>query len=600
MIPQQHTGNRRQLISTGLAAVPPLLLLLLAYHRRWLSDDAFIDLRVVENLLAGHGPVFNLGERVEAYTNPLWVALLALWGRLGLPLEAGAVALGLTAAIGGLIAAEAGAGRLARLDPPGRERRMLLPLGALVLVALPPVWDFSTSGLETGLAFGWMGAAFWLLARCCTGPAQQAHGICPSWPVAVVLGLGPLIRPDLAIFSAAFLAVLVVARLTADAPARVRGTTSLLVAAALLPLAYQVFRMGYFAALVPNTALAKEAGLADWPRGWAYAWDFVATYALWLPLPLLIGWQFARLARQHARRGRAAIALWLAPVAAGIIHALYVIRLGGDFMHARMLLPSLFGLLLPVMVVAVPVPVAPRRWWQPGAGAVLVLWSLACALALRVPYAGEGNPLSIADERGVYARLSGHPNPIAVSDFAAMPWAQDGIGLAQLASGASASTAGTAIGPRRSLILVNGPWAGAMPLAPGVDRRIALVAVRSNIGLTGYLSGSRVHLVDRLGLADPIAGRLRLTTRGRPGHEKILPDTWVIARFAAPQAVASEPDVEAARQALACGDLASLLGAIEQPLTLGRFARNIGLAWTQRDLRAPADPHAARARFCGE
>ena len=59
------------------------------FQRRWISEDAFIDLRVVRNLLAGHGPVYNIGERVEAFTNPLWVALLTGYGALGLPLEAG-------------------------------------------------------------------------------------------------------------------------------------------------------------------------------------------------------------------------------------------------------------------------------------------------------------------------------------------------------------------------------------------------------------------------------------------------------------------------------------------------------------------------------
>jgi arabinofuranosyltransferase len=44
-----------------------------------MADDAFIDVRVVNNVLAGHGPVYNVGERVEAYTNPLWVLLLVVF-----------------------------------------------------------------------------------------------------------------------------------------------------------------------------------------------------------------------------------------------------------------------------------------------------------------------------------------------------------------------------------------------------------------------------------------------------------------------------------------------------------------------------------------
>ena len=36
-----------------------------AWQRRWIADDGLIVLRTVRNLLAGNGPVFNVGERVE-------------------------------------------------------------------------------------------------------------------------------------------------------------------------------------------------------------------------------------------------------------------------------------------------------------------------------------------------------------------------------------------------------------------------------------------------------------------------------------------------------------------------------------------------------
>ena len=36
-----------------------------AWQRRWMADDGLIVLRTVRNLLAGNGPVFNVGERVD-------------------------------------------------------------------------------------------------------------------------------------------------------------------------------------------------------------------------------------------------------------------------------------------------------------------------------------------------------------------------------------------------------------------------------------------------------------------------------------------------------------------------------------------------------
>ena len=47
-------------------------------------DDDFILYRYARNLVEGQGPVFQPGERVEGFTSPLTVLLLA-WGlRLGL------------------------------------------------------------------------------------------------------------------------------------------------------------------------------------------------------------------------------------------------------------------------------------------------------------------------------------------------------------------------------------------------------------------------------------------------------------------------------------------------------------------------------------
>jgi arabinofuranosyltransferase len=43
------------------------------------QDDAYISFRYAANLLDGHGLVYNIGERVEGYTNFLWVILLALF-----------------------------------------------------------------------------------------------------------------------------------------------------------------------------------------------------------------------------------------------------------------------------------------------------------------------------------------------------------------------------------------------------------------------------------------------------------------------------------------------------------------------------------------
>jgi len=50
----------------------------------WMVDDAFISFRYAENLASGKGLVYNEGERVEGYTNFLWVILLSTCKKFGI------------------------------------------------------------------------------------------------------------------------------------------------------------------------------------------------------------------------------------------------------------------------------------------------------------------------------------------------------------------------------------------------------------------------------------------------------------------------------------------------------------------------------------
>ncbi len=72
-----------------LLAAPVLLAHIFVFN--FVTDDAFISFVYARNL-ARHGQlVFNLGERVEGYTNFLWTVLLAGFLKVGLPAEIGRV-----------------------------------------------------------------------------------------------------------------------------------------------------------------------------------------------------------------------------------------------------------------------------------------------------------------------------------------------------------------------------------------------------------------------------------------------------------------------------------------------------------------------------
>lgn len=46
------------------------------FRTAWICDDAFITMRVVDNLVNGYGPVWSKDEHVQAYTRPLWLFLV--------------------------------------------------------------------------------------------------------------------------------------------------------------------------------------------------------------------------------------------------------------------------------------------------------------------------------------------------------------------------------------------------------------------------------------------------------------------------------------------------------------------------------------------
>ncbi len=61
-------------------------LLLYSYiFRHWIYDDAFITFRYAQNFIQGHGFVYNIGERTEGYTSFLWLLLVAIGEYLGQP-----------------------------------------------------------------------------------------------------------------------------------------------------------------------------------------------------------------------------------------------------------------------------------------------------------------------------------------------------------------------------------------------------------------------------------------------------------------------------------------------------------------------------------
>lgn len=79
------------------------------------TEDALVTFRYAQNIADGNGPVFNPGERVEGYTNFLWLVLVALpRAAFGADVRTTAVVLGVLAALGCVLLAYFAAAQIGR------------------------------------------------------------------------------------------------------------------------------------------------------------------------------------------------------------------------------------------------------------------------------------------------------------------------------------------------------------------------------------------------------------------------------------------------------------------------------------------------------
>jgi arabinofuranosyltransferase len=575
---------RENWAAVALLAVPLCFLLFTAWTHRWVSDDGFINLRVVQQIAAGNGPVFNAGERVEAATSPLWILCL-LVGRtvlFWLPVEWVAVVLGIAMTATAVLLSFVAAARVY-----GTTR--LVPLGVIFYIVLPPAALFASSGLENCLTLLWISGWYLALVRLTNDP--QGRG---TMKAAVLIGLAPLIRPDLAVMAVvAGITLMYVSR-----PRTIRLLAKLVGAGAAIPLLYELFRMGYYGALLPNPAYAKEASAADWSRGWEYLVDLVRPYWLWLPGLLLVAamWTQCRsyfLARSHAgsfERGQVAkTVVFFTPAVAGTVYALFIVRGGGDFMHGRMLMPTVFALQLAVSAV-------PRRPAMLAAVAVTVAWAAVPIVADGPPYDRIG-PHGITNEYQLEADLAHRSNPVALSDFSDDPRFRTGRRLRRRAEAGEGQVEVWLLSP-----------VGTEPLdANGPSFARGGVIGIGAIGLVSVSAGPLVYVADVHGLASPVGSRIKLEKRGRAGHEKLLPLSWTYAMFAysaaptpgtKPILGASPAEVQAAREALGCPEVAAMLNRARAPLTLSRVWNNVVEAVTTFPTRIDGDP-VREAANCG-
>ncbi len=343
----------------ALATLPALLLTWWQTRLVWpfFSDDAFISLRFSARLLAGDGLTWTDGERVEGYSNLLWVLLCAALGATGIDLVDAARLLGGVATALGMFA-------LARaLRPHDARTTVLATLPPLLAASTQVVLGWTFGGLEGPLLFCLLAFGFSALVR-----AIDAEPTIAAWPRSTLLlasvpfALACWTRPDAPLWVATIAAALALATAGSFGKrcARAAVFAALPFTAFLLQLG---FRLAYHGDFVPNTAHVKAGFDASaLPAGLDYVMNALRAHcgiAIVAAVGLLLG-------GLH-RATRPKVLLLALPLVAWFA---YLVAIGGDHFPGRRLLHATVAPLALLALGAMPSP--PRTWLQVVAASILV------------------------------------------------------------------------------------------------------------------------------------------------------------------------------------------------------------------------------------
>jgi arabinofuranosyltransferase len=454
-----ETLRTRKLIIPMLAIFIALLV-----QTSWVGDDAFITMRTADNFVHGYGLRWNVDERVQSYTNPLWMFLVA-----GVYFVSGNSHLTLMFLS---ILVSAVAVFLLLLKIPQNDFGLLLAFSILVLSKA--FIDYSSSGLENP-ATHLLLLAFAILYLQTERPVSNPH----IFVLSFLAGLAAFNRIDTILFYLPVLAFVLWQQ-------RSRNTLYWMLAGFTPFILWELFSLIYYGFLFPNTYYAKlHAGVPTH--------DFIAQGLLyflnslgWNPITLTITISALVLTciGQNSREKLLALGV--------LLYLGYIISIGGDFMSGRFFTAPLFMSVI-LLVRRVQDSSMLEKW----------IWiSLVLLLGLLLaPIKAFADPLEsslttldtesgIADERVGYYRST---NLLFLS---------------------------------RELNLPPHPGADLASNHLGDGK---LVILSTGIGMLGYYAGPRVHIIDLLGLADPLLARLPIKNaqKWRIGHfRRSTPDGY--------------------------------------------------------------------------
>ena len=440
--------------------------ILIFLKNAWVSEDAYILFRSLEQFIAGNGPVWNPHERVQVYTSPLWYFVLVIFRLFSKDVYLNAIIASFILWLSTVLV-------IKKIF----KNNSIFFLSILLLSASSAFFDYTSSGLENVLAYLLI-VIYFLNYYWFSGISTSDRKIEPTLRMKITLilfGLILCIRHDLALLLLPPTIYVVIKNSTILS----KKQWFLWIIISLSPfILFTLFSLIYYGFPFPNTAYAKLNFDIDkikiYNAGLKYIYsslkfDIITLGVISGALLLTI---------------TGSIDKYLKYFGYGIIlNLMYVISIGGDFMQGRFLS---YSFLVSVIILLLWFSKIQSRKSLIGSTSLVILYLLFyphTPFNSSLTYFNRSIKMGIADERGHYFRY---------------------LSLYQYI--------------QQNLDNNDFPDYSRSDLGNEFKDANEKIIIEKNVGVFGYYSGTEKIIIDPFAITDPLLARMPVSRWRRIGH----------------------------------------------------------------------------------
>jgi arabinofuranosyltransferase len=469
-----NTEPLRNIIIITLIAFYVLIVVISA----WLSDDAYITFRTIDNFINGFGLTWNVSERVQVYTHPLWMFILSAFYFITREIYFTSITISILISTGAVLLL------FYKLSNSITNTIFI----SLILIFSKAFIDYSTSGLENPLTHLLI-VVFFILYFKDEGEGNKLFNL------SLITSLAVLNRMDIILI---FLPALLVIYFRGN-----KWKGLLIAAAGFSPfILWEIFSLFYYGFPFPNTAYAKlNTGISQIEliqQGFHY---FLYSFYLdpLTPIVLLAGLTIPLVSKNRT----------LLPLTIGIaLYMIYILNIGGDFMGGRFFSA-------PVLCSAIVISKINFIWFRLRHTQIAIILSVIM-LGLLSPKPtifstanyGFGPKIFKAFRFGPYIVNMYH----GITDQ--RMWYYEFTGLLN------------------NVFERNIYKYPLIQYAKKLRKSGQRVLTKDIIGMLGFYSGSNMHIIDPRALSDPLLSKLPSSEFWRGGHKPRPGEKkWLIGHF---------------------------------------------------------------------